>query len=219
MKEKYDFEFVLSKGHCLLAWLVTLIRIGELDKSILESFYLDNSSFGGHPKKGSSSSITWSTGSLGHGLSITLGKAFASPNKNFICVLGDGETNEGSVWEALMFMSQHKLTNVLVIIDNNKQESLTFTDDILSIENLNDRLKGFGLKALRIDGHDHEQILDNLLSYFTDRDVDNVPKVIIADTIKGKGISFMEKVPKWHHRKLTPEEHTLAIEELTNCKV
>ena len=214
LKSEYDFEFILSKGHCLLAWLVTLIRVEELDESILADFYTNQSRFGGHPKKDSSSSITWSTGSLGHGLSVAIGKAFANRNKKYICVIGDGEMNEGSIWEGLMFLAQHNLKNLMVIIDNNKQESLTFTEEILGIENLELRISGFGLKPKRICGHNHEKLIKEFLDFHQNFYNLEMPLFIIADTIKGKGVSFMERVPKWHHRKLTEKEHFEAIAEI-----
>ena len=126
-----------------MAWVITLIRVGEIEKKSLETFYGENSNYGGHPKRGSSKSITWSTGSLGHGLSVTCGKALANRNKKYFCILGDGEMNEGSAWEALMFLSQHQLSNILVLIDNNKQESLDLTEKILSIECLEKKNRGY----------------------------------------------------------------------------
>ena len=211
---KYNFELILSKGHCVLAWLCVLHRIGEINKDDFDKFYSDGSKFAGHPKKDSSNSITWSTGSLGHGLSVTCGKALANKRKKFFCILGDGETNEGSIWEGLMFLSQHQLTNVLVIIDNNKLESLDLTNNILSIENLENRLSGFNFQTSRIDGHNQEKLLEIIESFF--KNEYEIPLVVIADTIKGKGVSFMENVTMWHHRKLKPEEFSIAIKEIEN---
>lgn len=218
LKTNYEFEFILSKGHCLLAWLVTLIRVEELDESILKDFYSNNSKFGGHPKKGSSSSITWSTGSLGHGLCVAIGKAYANKDKKYICVIGDGEMNEGSIWEGLMFLAQHNLKNLMIIIDNNKQESLTFTKEILNIENLELRISGFGLLPKRVCGHDHEQLIKEFIFFHENFNELEKPLFIIADTVKGKGVSFMERVPKWHHRKLTEIEHSEAIAEIKKDK-
>tara|TARA_B100000212_G_scaffold89261_1_gene65431 strand:+ start:5425 stop:6222 length:798 start_codon:yes stop_codon:yes gene_type:complete len=208
-----EFEFILSKGHCLLAWLVTLIRTGEIDKSDLDDYYQNNSRFGGHPKKGSLKSITWSTGSLGHGLSVSCGKALANKNKKFICVIGDGEANEGSIWEGFMFMAQHKISNLLVIIDNNKQESLDFTDNILSISDVSKRLDAIGLDAKNIDGHCTDELVTNINQFLSNSHI-KIPKVFVANTIKGKGISFMERDPKWHHRKIKDDELIQAIKEL-----
>jgi transketolase len=212
MKEKLPFELILSKGHCMLAWLCVLHEVGKVSKAELDSYYVDGSIFGGHPKRGVVDEISWATGSLGHGLSVCCGKAMARPDKKFICILGDGETNEGSVWEGLMFLSQHKINNVLVIIDNNRQESLDLTDNILSIEDLGKRLGGFQLNIARINGHNFKSLVSNIeLSL---RDEVTKPSVIIADTVKGKGVSFMEGDPKWHHRKLKDDERDLAITEI-----
>ena len=212
LKEISDFEFILSKGHCLLAWLVTLVRVGEIKINDLDNFYSNGSEFGGHPKKGSLKSITWSTGSLGHGLSVSCGKALGNRNKKFICVIGDGESNEGSIWEGFMFMAQHKLSNLLVIVDNNKQESLDFTDNILSISNVQKRLEAIGLKSIDIDGHCIESLIDNIFKFLQNSYQE--PLVIIAQTVKGKGISFMERVPKWHHRKIKDDELIKALKDL-----
>jgi len=210
----HEFEVILSKGHCVLAWLVTLVRVGEIQPQSLNHFYSDKSNFGGHPKKNSSKSITWSTGSLGHGLSVVCGKALAKPHKKYFCILGDGEMNEGSVWEGLMFLSQHQISNVLVFIDNNKQESLAKTDDILSIECLEKKIGGMRISAERINGHQIE-ILVKEINYFlnSSKKLRN-PRVLICDTVKGKGVSFMEKVPMWHHRKLKENEYLQALKEL-----
>ena len=208
----YKFELILSKGHCLLAWICSLIRVKELEHILLQDYYKNGSNFGGHPKKGSSDLITWSTGSLGHGLSVSCGKAFANRKKLFICILGDGESNEGSIWEAFMFLKQQKLDNLLVIIDNNKQESLDFTDNILSIGDLEKRIEGIGLKPIRINGHNIDKLNQYIGNFIMKSNSYN--DVIIADTVKGKGISFMEKDPKWHHRKIKDEEFDLCLKEL-----
>lgn len=212
MKHEIPFELILSKGHCMLAWLCVLHEIGYISKEALDSYYLDGSLFGGHPKKGVVEEITWATGSLGHGLSVCCGKAMARPDKKYICILGDGETNEGSVWEGLMFLSQHKIKNVLVIIDNNKQESLDLTNNILSIEQMDKRLSGFKVRISRINGHDFDSLVSTIKESLSGGLL--VPSVIIADTVKGKGVSFMEGDPKWHHRKLNDDEKCLALTEL-----
>ena len=213
-----SFELILSKGHCLLAWIATLVRTGELKKNALNNFYNENSGFGGHPKKGSTKSITWSTGSLGHGLSITCGKAFANKNKQYICILGDGEMNEGSIWEALMFLAQHNLNNILVMVDNNKQESLARTEDILSVENLEQKIGGMRLEVKRIDGHNIDKLVEEINDHFNPNFQKKKPLVLICDTIKGKGVSFMEADPKWHHRKIKDDEYETALRELEDNK-
>ena len=217
MKEDIPFELILSKGHCMLAWLCVLHERGDIPREELDSYYRDGSLFGGHPKRGIVDEISWATGSLGHGLSVCCGKAMARPDKKFVCILGDGETNEGSVWEGLMFLSQHKLNNVLVIVDNNKQESLDLTDRILSIEQLDKRLSGFELKVSRIDGHNFDSLVSTIKQPL--RGELEVPSVIIADTVKGKGVSFMEGDPKWHHRKLRDEEKAVALSEIRESAI
>lgn len=207
-----DFEVILSKGHCLLAWICVLHEVDEISKEDLLSYYSNGSRFAGHPKRGSAKSITWGTGSLGHGLSVCCGKALANPNKKYFCILGDGETNEGSVWEAFMFLSQHNLTNMMVIIDNNKQESLDKTCNILSIEDLERKFSGFKFKSSRIDGHDLESLVLRVSEFLNSKN--KLPTVLIADTIKGKGVSFMEGVPMWHHRKLKDDELKQALSQI-----
>jgi len=207
---------ILSKGHCCLALYSILEKIGYIDNSYLDSYCHNGGKLGGHPKKGDAPGIEATTGSLGHGLSIGNGVAMShkiqkKPNHVYV-VLGDGEMNEGSVWEALMFASQQALDNLTIIIDNNKLESLDLTDNILSIEPLSERLVAFGWHVKRIDGHDYEQLLGSMNQ--TKR-VLGKPTAIIADTIKGKGISFMEGVAMWHHRKLKGNEYEVALKELT----
>jgi transketolase len=208
-----DFELILSKGHCLLGWLCVLHEIGEISSDDLTEYYSNGAKFAGHPKRCSSPSITWGTGSLGHGLSVTCGKALGNKNKIFICVLGDGECNEGSVWEAFMFMAQHSINNIVVVIDNNKQESLDKTCNIMSIEDIEKRLSGFNLIAKRVNGHDLCALGKELNTAFAPQK-EAKPLVLVADTIKGKGVSFMEGIAKWHHRKLTADELSEALSEV-----
>jgi transketolase len=196
-----------------LAWICVLKEIGEVSDEDLNRYYDNGSRFAGHPKKGSCPFVTWSTGSLGHGLSVACGKAMAKPDSHYIVILGDGECNEGSIWEGLMFMSQHRLGNITVIIDNNKQESLDLTRNILDIENLQRRLSGFNFMSKRINGHDLRPMVELLSDRFGSNERFS-PLVIIADTVKGKGVSFMEAVPMWHHRKLTDIELFTAVSEV-----
>jgi transketolase len=206
---------ILSKGHCCLALYAILEKTGYFDFSYLRSYCDNGGKLGGHPKRGDAPGIEATTGSLGHGLSIGNGIAMAykiqKKSNHIYVVLGDGEMNEGSVWEALMFASQQSLDNLTIIIDNNKLESLDHTNNILSIEPLEERLHSFNWNVKRIDGHNFSDILQAL-------DVKtlkpNKPMAIIADTKKGKGVSFMEGVAMWHHRKLTPDEYEVALKEL-----
>jgi transketolase len=210
-----DSELVLSKGHCILAWLAVLKNIDRITDEQYNSYYENKGLFGGHPKRFSIPSVTWSTGSLGHGLAVVCGKAFASRSKTFVCILGDGETNEGSVWESLMFLNQHRLSNVLVVIDNNKKESLALTNNILGIECFIKSLSSTNLDVEGVDGHDHDSLMRIFDRFVKGSDSEfSKPMVILADTIKGKSVSFMEQDPKWHHRKLTSEEFDHALADI-----
>lgn len=216
--DEFNIEVILSKGHCLLAWICVLHELGEISKDELNNYYCEGSKFAGHPKRGSSKSISWGTGSLGHGLSVTCGKAMVRPEKHYFCILGDGECNEGSVWEGLMFLAQRRLGNVTVIVDNNKQESLDKTCNILDIEDMEKRLSGFKLKVERVDGHDIDRLMQIVGNRLNSQDCAD-PMVIIADTVKGKGVSFMERVPMWHHRKLSDQELATALSEVVSEEI
>jgi transketolase len=206
---------ILSKGHCCLALYSVLEEYGYFNEEYLQSYCHNGGLLGGHPKKGDAPGIEATTGSLGHGLSIGAGIALShkikgKSNRIFV-VMGDGEMNEGSVWEALMFAPQQKLNNLTVIIDNNKLESLDLTNNILSIEPLEERLASFGWDVRRVDGHNHSELVKSLNN---SKEGCHKPIAIIADTVKGKGVSFMENIAMWHHRKIKPEEYEVALKEL-----
>jgi transketolase len=206
---------ILSKGHCCLALYTILEKCGYFNKSVIEQYSCNGGLLGGHPKRGDVPGIEATTGSLGHGLSIAAGIAWAhkmnkKTNRVFV-VLSDGEMNEGSSWEALMFASQHKLDNLTIIIDNNKLESLDLTNNILSNEPLDERLNSFGCSVSRVNGHIHSEIIE---AAAPNAHQSGKPIAIVADTIKGKGVSFMENNSKWHYRKLKGNEYEIAKEEL-----
>jgi len=207
--------FIFSKGHCCMALYNVLVEAGYFEHEILSTYCCDGGILAGHPKHDSVPGIEISSGSLGHGLPISVGLALAHKLKGkankTICLVGDGECNEGSVWEALMAGAQFKLKNLILIIDSNKLESLDLVENILSIEPLGSRLRNFGWQVKEVDGHNIEQLLSALSIEMVSEDR---PLAIIAHTIKGKGVSFMENDPKWHHRKLTQEEALLAIKEI-----
>jgi len=210
---------ILSKGHCCLALYSILERCGYFDKTFLEQYSFDGGLLGGHPKKDDAPGIEATTGSLGHGLSIGTGIAWAHKLKNksnrVFVVLSDGEMNEGSSWEAMMFASQQKLDNLTIVIDNNKLESLDLTDNILSNEPLDERLEAFGWSVKRVNGNKHSEILGAIVPELHQP---GKPIAIVADTIKGKGVSFMEGNAMWHYRKLKPNEYEIAVEELTSTR-
>ena len=207
-------RFILSKGHCSLALYAVLEEVGFLKAGELDTYTLKDSRLAGHAEHFEIPAIEMTTGSLGHGISCAAGIALAGhlTNKNWrvFCIVGDGECNEGSVWEALMFISQYKLQNIFVIVDNNKMESLDMTRNIISIEPLADKFASFNFEVREINGHDFQEIHCALVT----KPQSGMPVIIIANTTKGKGVSFMEDTPKWHFRAPDKIELQKALEEL-----
>lgn len=207
-----DF-FILSKGHGVLALYSALSLAGFFSREELDSFCQINSNLGSLAKKDAVPGIEASTGSLGHGFSYALGIALANKidaRKNHVYVLvGDGECEEGSIWEAAMSASHHGLDNLTLIVDNNKLQAMDSVERIMSVSNLSEKFAAFGFDAEVIDGHDYREIKGALAKHGIGK-----PRAIIANTIKGKGISYMENVPIWHYRIPTGEELTIALREL-----
>ena len=209
-------RFVLSKGHASALYYAILAEKGIIDEKTLNTFCQKGSKLGGHPETHLIPGVELSTGSLGHGLSFGAGVAFAGKmdkrNYRTFVLLSDGECEEGSIWEAALFASQHKLDNLIAIVDHNKLQSLGKVKEIISLEPFADKWKSFGWDVKEIDGHNISEIIDALESIpFTK----NKPSVVIAHTIKGKGISFMEGVPIWHYRiPSNKEEWETACKEL-----
>lgn len=186
-----DDKFILSKGHGCLA-LYVMLRDKGLNPKLLE-----------HPDIDVKNGIECTTGSLGHGLPVAVGMAFAKKLKkekgNIYVIISDGEMQEGVIWESLLLASHHKLDNLTVIVDYNKLQALGFIEDILSLDNLANKITAFNCTCIEVfDGHD----IDKLKSAFKDDSnlVYHEPKVIVAHTIKGKGLSCMENKPEWHHK-------------------
>ena len=206
-------RFILSKGHACPALYAVLYERGFLDQSDIDGFAVNDGALEQHPNKDLQKGIEVSTGSLGHGLSIGAGMALAGKvdQKAYkVCVmLSDGELNEGSVWESVMFVGHHRLDNLVALIDHNKMQALGFTRDIINLEPLGEKWRHFGWKVQDIDGHDFVQLLGALDSLSPDR-----PNVIVLHTTKGKGVSFMENQLLWHYRAPDEEEYGRALEEL-----
>ena len=194
-KKKFD-RFVLSKGHGSLALYVVLEKY-KITKN-LDNFCSYNSNFGGHPDKNKIKGVESSTGSLGHGFPFACGIAFAKKIKNekgkVFCLIGDGECNEGTIWETCMLASHHKLDNLICIVDKNGS-----TDRALIVDDLKKKFSSCGWDAHTINGHN-----ENLLIKTINKQIKK-PLVIIANTIKGKGVSFMENNPEWHHKKINDQ--------------
>lgn len=193
-------RFILSKGHAGAAIYAALAESGFFAVEQLKTHYQNGSILSGHVSHKGVRGVEFSTGSLGHGLPVAAGMAQAAKldgkNHRVYVVMGDGECDEGSVWEAALYANHYNLNNLIAIIDHNKMQSLDFCENTLKLSPFADKWKSFGWNVLDIDGHDHEALLDAFhRAAQSDR-----PTVIIANTVKGKGVSFMEFDILWHYR-------------------
>ena len=207
-------RFILSKGHACLAYYSALNLIGLISDTEIETFEKNNSNLAGHPVKNRKLGIDFSNGSLGMGLSIAIGLAISSKKKkeNFrvYVIMGDGECNEGSVWEAAMSAPKFELNNLSVIIDKNNFQQTGSNLEIMDLKNLNDKWKSFGWDVEEVDGHDIKEIK----KYFDKKAENDKPKLLIANTIKGKGFSFTENNNNWHHAIITEKLFNEAMKEI-----
>lgn len=205
--------FILSKGHGAPALYAALAMSGFFPMRRLDEFCRAGSELGSLARSGAVPGVEASTGSLGHGLSYGAGIALAlkrdKASNHVFVLLGDGECEEGSVWEALMFSAHHQLDNMTIIIDNNNLQAMDTLSNIMSLDRFDDRLRSFGLSVTEIDGHNYDEISTSLRHNTPGR-----PSAVIAHTVKGKGISFMEGVPIWHYRVPKGEELDTALGEL-----
>lgn len=200
-----------SKGHACTALYAVLCSSGFYSESDLETFTKNGSYFTSHVNH-KVPGVELSTGSLGHALNVACGVALAGKRRkaawNTYCILSDGELDEGSNWEAILFAPHHKLNNLTLIVDYNKIQSFGNVKEVLNLEPLADKFNSFGWKVIEIDGHDHAQIKQSLLQ-LSDR-----PKCVIAHTIKGKGVPFMEHQLSWHYKSPSTEQMHEAIASL-----
>ncbi len=208
-------RFILSKGHACLAYYAALCEIGYISKDELQTFEKDSSKLLGHPVINREIGIDFSNGSLGMGLSLGIGVALSlkkrKKNNRVFVIIGDGECNEGSVWEAAMAASHFKLNNLFIFIDNNKFQQTGTNDQIMKTSDLRSKWESFGWETIDIDGHN----IKELCNYFESmEDSELKPKAIIANTVKGKGFSFSENNNDWHHSILTKKLYDQALEEL-----
>ncbi len=207
-------RFVLSKGHNGVAVYAALAECGFFSVDDLDTYGDDGSAFSCHISHKNVPGIEVSTGSLGHGVGIACGMALhgkcREKDYKVYSVIGDGECDEGSIWEMAMLSAQHKLDNFTVIIDRNRMQAMGFCEDIINTDPLKEKWEAFGWMAIEmVDGHDHRQLLDSFNQKHPGK-----PKVIIANTIKGKGVSFMENNLLWHYRAPQEEYYYLAKKEL-----
>tara|TARA_E500000178_G_C16999333_1_gene744866 strand:+ start:923 stop:1762 length:840 start_codon:yes stop_codon:yes gene_type:complete len=208
-------RFILSKGHGCLVYYSMLNILGIINDDELKTFEKDGSKLLGHPVKNLESGIDFSTGSLGMGVSLATGVALSLKKRNFgnkvFALIGDGECNEGVVWETALSAPNLKLNNLTVIIDNNNFQQTGSNKDIMDISELEKKWSSFNWNTKKIDGHNIKDIYEALNAPSQDS-----PKVIICETIKGKGFSFSENNNDWHHKIMSKDNYQIALKELEN---
>lgn len=213
--DKNRDRFVLSKGHCSPALYGCLAERGFIQKEELKNFRKIEGNLQGHPDKNKVVGVDMSTGSLGQGLSISNGMALSSKINHdgyrVYCLLGDGEIEEGQVWEAAMSASKYKLDNLCAILDYNNLQIDGTIEEVKGLDNIEGKFKSFGFNTILVDGHNIAKLID---AFETAKMTKGKPTIIIAKTIKGKGVSFMENKAQWHGKAPSKEEYRLAIEEI-----
>jgi transketolase len=207
-------RFILSKGHCAGALYATLAHVGFFPREELSTFMAPLSALNGHPNRTKVPGVETNTGPLGHGFPVGVGCALAAKLRGLdyrtFVVLGDGELQEGSNWEAAMTAAHYDLDNLTAIVDRNRLQQGASTADTKELEPLPDKWAAFGFEVRVVDGHDHAELVEAFAAAKQGK-----PVAVIANTIKGKGVSFMENRVEWHHKVPSAEQVELAIEELT----
>ena len=210
-------RFVLSKGHAGAGVYAVLAEKGFFPKEVLKKYYKNGSFLSGHVSHKEVPGVEFSTGSLGHGLGVASGMAYAAilndEDHRIFVVMSDGECDEGSNWEAILFAAHHNLHNLNVIVDYNKLQSIKSTEETLGLEPFVDKWKAFGWNVVESNGHDHLELI-NALNH---NNKIKKPLCIIAHTIKGKGVSFMENNTLWHYRSPQGEEFNSAFREISDA--
>lgn len=214
---EYRDRVILSKGHAALALYPALVQAGIIGRERLKEFKQNGAQLSGHPSLNGLAGIEFASGSLGQGLSLAVGTALAlkrngNAQSRVFVYLGDGECDEGSVWEAAASAAHYGLNKIVVVVDANAIQYDGNTDEVLNMSPLSLKWKSFGWNVTEIDGHNVAQLLD-AYSYESDK-----PYVIIANTVKGKGISFMEGEKQYHNARLSEKQYELAMKELESLK-
>ena len=208
--------FILSKGHACLVYYAALVEMGFFSRNELKSFEKTDSFLLGHPVLDKKHGIDFSTGSLGMGLSIGVGLALSlkkrKVNNKIYVLIGDGECNEGSIWEAVMSASHFNLNNLTIIVDKNNFQQTGKNSEIMNLGNLESKLTSFGCETYSVNGHNIKELFD----IFSIQNTSDKTKAIVANTIKGKGLSFAENNNKFHHTVLTESLYNKALEEIKN---
>ncbi|HUJ26579.1 MAG TPA: transketolase [Myxococcales bacterium] len=208
-------RFILAKGHGCMSWYATLAQRGYFDEALLQTYAQNGSALAEHPSPGCIPGVDVGTGSLGHGLSIGAGMALARkvdarPGRVFV-LLSDGECNEGSVWEAALFATARRLDNLVAIVDYNKLQAMGRSDEVAALAPLGRKWQSFGWGVREVDGHDMASLVGALEAVPFGR---GRPNVVVAHTVKGKGVSFMEDDLEWHYRPPSADDLRRALAEL-----
>ena len=208
-------RFIMSKGHCSAALYATLAAAGMLEDAALETFMAPLSKLNGHPDRNKVPGVEANTGPLGHGLPIAVGCALAAKmqgsNWRTFVLTGDGELQEGSNWEAAMCAAQYQLDNLMLVVDRNRIQQGDFTENIINMNPVGDKFRAFGWMVVEVDGHDYSHLLATLSSVPAQT---GKPTCVVANTIKGRGVSFMENKPEWHHGIPNDAQLAAAVAEL-----
>lgn len=214
-QDKSRDRLVLSKGHCAPALYSVLAERGFFEKEQLKTLRNINSNLQGHPDMNKIPGVDMTTGSLGQGLSVANGMAMASKlgeeGIRVYCICGDGEIEEGQIWEAAMTASHYKLDNLCLIIDNNNLQIDGKVDDVMNIYPIGDKFRSFGFEVINVDGHNIPELIN---SFKQAKKIKGKPTVIIANTIKGEGVTLMEDQVGWHGKAPNKDEYEAAINEL-----
>jgi transketolase len=211
-------RFILSKGHAALALYAALHLRGWLTADQLDTYCADNTLLGVHPDS-ELTGVDFSSGSLGHGLSIGVGAALAArmqgSKRRVVVLVSDAECDEGSLWEAVMLAAHHRLGNLLAIVDLNGQQALGYTKDVLALDPLGDRWSAFGWDVLHVDGHDVPALTKAVASVQNRSDS---PHVVIAHTVFGHGVSYMRNLIKWHYLPMSQADYEVALNDIKSLQ-
>jgi transketolase len=208
-------QFVLSKGHAAGAMYVTLWTLGRISDDDLKTFHKDNTRLPGHPPAHGLAEVLFATGSLGHGLGLASGLALAKKLKNepgrVFCLTSDGEWNEGSCWESLIFARHQNLDNLTFIVDANGLQGFGSTREVADLAPLGEKFRAFKVPTVEVDGHDAAALARAMSQRYTS------PLAVVANTRKGCGVSFMEDQMQWHYLPMSPTQYEQAVKEITGA--
>lgn len=217
LESKERNVFILSKGHIAATMFTVLAHAGIIPMEDLEKHLVDGENYAGHTRRYVVKGVEMSAGSLGHGSGVGAGMAYAKKMQaiagNVYVLMGDGECNEGSVWEAAMFASRFQLSNLILIVDRNRLQAYGRDEEVLNMGDLKTKFESFGCQVFEVNGHNHEELY-HVFEKCNATALDK-PKVIVANTIKGYGVSFMEDKLEWHFKSPDDEQLRIAIEEIT----